>query len=197
MSNEKKAVSNEVVTDPSNPHIEPAQARLSELRAMREAIPRFAIPESTRETRRLNAAASVPPDFVELVVFALANNKALALGEGKSPAELRDLLRYAEAYAPLADELEAFAQFIRYSVNVARNEAGFEALTIYSTAQRLAKRREHAQLAPYVADMRRTLGRTRLAKPETIAKREAAKAARAAARAANAAAKVAAAKPAA
>jgi hypothetical protein len=73
-------------------------------------------------------------------------------GEGITPAESRDLMRYAEAYSPRADELEALG---RFSVNAARNAAGSEALTVYALAQRLAKRREHAGLAPYVADMRR------------------------------------------
>lgn len=175
MSNEDQGVSTVIGNDPSNPHIDASQARMSELRAMRDQIPRFSIPESNKEPKRLNAAASVPADFVEMTSVVLANQKVLVRAEGKSPAEMRDLLRYAEAYGPLADELEAFAQFVRYSVNVARNQAGFEALTIYSTAQRLTKRREYAHLVPYVADMRRLLGRARTGKPETIAKREAAK----------------------
>jgi hypothetical protein len=90
----------------------------------------------------------------------------------------------------VADELDALSQFVRFSVNAARNEAGSEALTVYSLAQRLAKRRENAGLAPYVADMRRALGRTRKQSPEAVAKREAAKAARAAEKAARAADKV-------
>jgi hypothetical protein len=190
MSTNDKVVSTAIATDNPNPHIDPAQARLEELRLMRTQIPRFTVPDSSKEPARLNAAASVPAVFVELTVVAVANQKALERGEGKTPAEVRDLLRYAEAYGPLADELEALAQFVRFSVNVARNEAGFEALTTYSLARRLAKRKEFASLVPYVADMRRALGRVRQASLEAVAKREAAMAARAAERAAKAAAKV-------
>ena len=157
---------------------------------MRDQIPRFLIPESPREVLRLNSAASVPPEFVELTIVAVANQKELVRGESATPAEVRDLLRYAEAYSPLADELEALAQFVRFSVNAARNAAGSEALTTYALAQRLAKRRENAGLVPHVADMRRALGRTRKQSPEATAKREAAKAARAAEKAARAAGKV-------
>jgi hypothetical protein len=189
-------VSTAVATDVPNPHVDPAQARLAELRMMREQIPHFSIPETATDPQSLTAAASVPPEFVERTMVAVANQKALARGEGKSPAEIRDLMRYAEAYAPLADELEAFATFVRFSVNRARNEAGFEALTVYSLAQRLVTRREYASLVPYVADMRRTLRRVRQASPEAIAKRTAAAAARAVERAAKAAARVAAATPA-
>lgn len=123
----------------------------------------------------------------------MANQKSLVRGESATPAETRDKLRYADAYSPLADELEALAQFVRYSVNAARNAAGSEALTIYSLAQRLAKRRENAGL---VADMRRALGRTRKRSPEVVAQREAVKAAKAAEKAAKAASKVTQLKPA-
>ena len=189
MSTNEKVVSNSestvVSNESTNSHVEAAQARLQELRLMRDQIPRFLIPESSKEPLRLNGAASVPIEFVELTVVAVTNQKALVRGESATPAEIRDLLRYAEAYSPLADELEALAQFVRFSVNAARNKAGSEALTIYSLAQRLAKRRENAGLAPFVADMRRALGRTRKPSPEAVAKKEAAKAARAAGRVAT------------
>jgi hypothetical protein len=81
------------------------------------------------------------------------------------PAEVRDLVSYADAYDPLADELEAFAQFLRHSVKAARNLAGSEALTTYSLAQRPAKQPRTAHLAPYVDDMRHALGRVRKASP--------------------------------
>ncbi|HEY0371230.1 MAG TPA: hypothetical protein VGD79_04480 [Thermoanaerobaculia bacterium] len=195
MSTNDKVVSTATVSDIPNAYIEPAQARLEELRLMRDQIPRFTIPEPSKNSRSLSAAASVSPDFVERTIVTAANQKALVRGEGLSPAEIRDLMRYAEAFAPVADELEAFAHFVRYSVNVARNQAGFEALTIYSLAQRLSKRKEYAGLIPYVADMRRLLGRMRQS-PEAVAQRTAAVAARAVERAAKAAAKVAAATPA-
>jgi len=103
--------------------------------------------------------------------------------ESRTPEEVRDLVAYADAYSPLADELEALAKFIRYSAMTARNEAGAEALTTYALAVRLSKRPETAYLAPYVADMRRALGRT--PSPEVRARNAAARAAKAAARAAK------------
>jgi hypothetical protein len=194
MSTNETVVSNSESTaisaESTNPHVEAAHARLQELRLMRDQIPRLLIPATSKEVVRLNSAASVPPEFIELTIVAVASQKSLVRGESATPAETRDQLRYAEAYSPLADELEALAQFVRFSVNAARNAAGSEALTIYSLAQRLAKRRENAGLVPYVADMRRALGRTRKRSPEAVAKREAAKAAKAAEKAARAAGKV-------
>jgi hypothetical protein len=133
---------------------------------MRQLIPNFVFPSSQGAGRRLTSAASVPPEFVELTAVAVTNTPGLVRGGAVDPVETRDLLSYAEAYAPLADELEMLAHFIRHSVATARHKAGNEALTVYALAQRLAKRPETADLAPQVADMRRALRRGRKAKPQ-------------------------------
>jgi hypothetical protein len=131
---------------------------------MRQRIPNFVIPESSKAGQRLASAASVPREFIELASVAVKNSAMLVRGSGADPAQIRDYVSFAEAYAPVADELEALAHFIRHSVTVARNIAGSDALTTYALAQRLAKRPETADLAPHVADMRRVLsGRFRKA----------------------------------
>jgi len=170
-------------------YAEEALARVQQLRKWREEIPHFAIPEQIDSTRRLSPAASVPPEFIEMTNMAVANETALVRGDGATPAQVRDLVGYADAFDPLADELEALATFVRYSTTAARNAAGSEALTTYSLAGRLAKRAKYAHLRPYVADMRRALGRVkRSTTPEEVAQRLAKRAEAAAARvAANAA----------
>lgn len=146
-----------------------AQARVDEIRAMRQLIPNFVIPASTSANRRLASAASLPQPFIELAAMAVKNSAALVRGTGVDPAQLRDLMNFAEAYAPLADELEALAQFIRHSVTTARNKAGSDALTTYALARRLAKRPETSELAPHVDDMRNALGpRFRKAKAHPV-----------------------------
>ena len=176
----------EIIDTPIS-HAEAAQ----QLRRWREMIPHFVMPTSTDETRRLSVAASVPPEFIELRIVAVVNQPPLVRNNGMTAAEVRDLMSYADAYDPLADELEAFAQFIRHSGTAARNLAGTEALTRYALAQRLAKQLRTAHLAPYVADMRRALGRGKKASPEAVAQKTAATAAKAAERAAKAASKAA------
>jgi hypothetical protein len=150
-----------VSTPEQNSHTEAAQARVTEIRAMRLTIPNFVFPTSKGSGRRLTNAASVPPEFVELTAVAVKNNAALVRGGGVDPDQMRDLLNYAEAYGPLADELEALAQFVRHSVATAKAKAGYDALLTYAVAQRVAKRPETADLAPQVEAMRRTLGRGR------------------------------------
>lgn len=160
MSNQKSAIS-EI---PVNIHNEEAQARVAELRAMRQLIPRFVIPTQKGGRQPLISTASVPAQFIELTSMATVNTPALTRGEGATAAEVRDLQSYADAYGPVADELEAFAQFLRYSIAAAKSRAGNEALTTYALATRLARRPEHADLVPHVADMRRALGRGRRSK---------------------------------
>ncbi len=178
----------EVVVVPNTPsiHSETVQLRLEELRQWREQIPRFAIPETADATRRLSSAASIPAVFIELTNVAVTNQTALVRADSTPPAEVRDLVAYADAYGPLADELEALAQFIRYSTTAARNLAGTEALTTYSVAQRLARQKRYAHLKPHVADMRRALGKQRKPTPEEAANKAAERAVKAAAKVAPA-----------
>ena len=171
-----------------NSHVEAAQARLQEVRQSRALIPRFTLPVSGKETRRLTAAASVSPQFVESSVSAMANEKALER-PSITPSEIRDLMTYADAYGPLADEYEAMGQFLRHSISAARNRAGSEALATYGNAKRLAKIPQYAGLAPYVADMRRALGKVRGKETPEQAQKRADKAAARAAKAKEQAAK--------
>lgn len=150
-------------------HSDAAQTLVEGIRAMRQQIPNFAIPDKAAQ-RKLGRVATVPPAFVELTAVAVQNNATLVRNGATDPAQSRDLLSYAESYAPVADELEALAAFIRHSVRLAKNKVGSEALTTFALARRLAKRPEHAELLPHVADMQRALGswrKTKAQKPET------------------------------
>jgi hypothetical protein len=150
-------VSSTSTSTPQTSYTDAAQSFVDALRAMREQISYFVIPTTSDANRRLVAAATLPPEFLELTAVALKNSEALARA-GADPAKTRDTLSYAEAFGPLADELEALAMFVRHSVSVAKNEAGSDALLTYAIAKRLAKRPPTADLAPHVADMRRSLG---------------------------------------
>ena len=151
--------SNEVPdTQPPASHLDAAQTLIDDIRAMKQRVPNFVIPESSNAGRQLAYAASVPPEFVDLVALAIHNNEELTRGGNSGQAQMHDMGSFGDAYSPVADELEALALFVRHSVRVARNKAGSEALTTYALAKRLAKRPETASLAPHVKDMRIALG---------------------------------------
>jgi hypothetical protein len=147
---------------------EAAQARIAELRAMRDAIPHLTVPARKGDTRRLGRAASLSPQFVELTVVATKNSTALVRGD-YDPDQVRDLNSFADAFGPFADELDALAGFVRHSVTTARNTAGTEALITFEVAKRLARRPKTADLMPFVEAMGRALGvQGRKAKPPAV-----------------------------
>jgi len=147
-----------VTTTPQPSYRDEAVALIDDIRAMKQRVPNFVVPESKNAGRQLAAAASVPPPFVDLAALAIRNNEELTRGGNSGSVQMRDKMDFADAYDPVADELEALAHFVRHSVRVARNSAGSNALMTYSMAQRLAKRPETAALAPHVADMKSALG---------------------------------------
>ena len=141
---------------------------------MREAIPEFTVPASKAEEKRVVSAASVPAEFVELTITALAHSPDLRR-ETSNPNRARDRMDYADAYSPLVDELEATTRFLRHTIRVARNEAGSDALATYGLAKHLMTRPELGELVEYVADMRRALGvQARLAKGKAARRKAAA-----------------------
>ncbi len=143
-------------------HQQAAQALIENLRAMRGTIPNFVVPTSENDNRKLSSAASVPTEFIELTIVAVKNSLVLVRGGADSnPDTVRDLVDFAEAYAPVADELVAMAMFIRHSTKAARSRAGSEALLTYAVTRRLAKKAATADLVPVRDAMQRTLGRKR------------------------------------
>ena len=146
-------------------HTEAAQALIETVRGMRATIPNFVIPATSADRVRMNSAASVPSEFIETTVVAVKNNPVLVRGDVDDPETVRDLLSYAEAYEPLAQELEALAKFLRHSTKVARGRAGSQALLTYTVTKRLAKQAATADLVPVRDAMKRTLGK-KSAKPQ-------------------------------
>ncbi|HSY49932.1 MAG TPA: hypothetical protein VLC46_14050 [Thermoanaerobaculia bacterium] len=138
-------------------YMDAAAALIDVVRGLKDQIPNFVIP-SKGESQRLGRVASIPLAFVNLAALAIRNNAELTRGGNTDQPQMLDLASFAEAFAPLADELEAMAFFVRHTVRAASNKAGSEALTTYALAQRLAKRPETASLAPHVEDMRLALG---------------------------------------
>lgn len=174
MSNQKNEVTvSPAVEPPATSYAEAAQAFVEELRRMRQKIPHFVIPTIKGGRQTLSSAASVAPEFVELATVARTNHPVLARGEETTAAESRDLMAYADAFAPVAAELEAMAQYVRFSTDAAKNKAGYAALTTYALARRLVRRPEHAGLAPHVAAMRRAFGsRGKRVKPDAAKKQQ-------------------------
>jgi hypothetical protein len=180
MSAEKEEQRALLTTAEPSVHVTTAQVRIEELRAMRAAIPYFVVPVSKADERRVVSAASVPPEFVNLMATAITNFPDLQRPTS-NPAAVRDLVDFADAYTALADEFEVNARFLRHTIRVARKKAAGVALSTYALAKNLATQPETGELGPYVDEMSRALGvraaRTekRLARKKTAAAVAAAK----------------------
>ena len=142
----------------SSPHTERAKALVEKIRALREEIPRFTA-EGPRDARTLAAAASVNESFVESASASLP--KSTMLANAPNAATLRDSFAFAVAFETAVTEANAFARAMGHTVRAAKAAAGASALDIYAFAQRLAKRKDGAELVPHVEDMRRKLKRGR------------------------------------
>ena len=140
-----------------SPHAEAAKALIDKVRGMRAEIPHFTI-EGLGDFRALNGG-SVPEAFVESVSAAVQQSVRLEQVAGADATTLRDAWAYAVAYEPVVQELLAMAKFLAHSIRVRRNDAGVSALDVYQLATRLSKRKDGAELKPYVDDMRDKLGK--------------------------------------
>jgi hypothetical protein len=146
--------------------LESAQAALDTIAGVRAGIPEFPFHVVGVGERQIANLKTVPPQFMEQSNTAMKAESVLSRG-GVDPDHLRALVRYADAYGPVADAMATTAKEIRGSVDAAYAEAGMEALNTYSLAMRLARRPGTIRLLPLVQAMRRTLGRVRKGKKAT------------------------------
>ena len=148
-------------TVPPSPHAEGARVLIEKIRALRAEIPHFTT--ELVDGRALTGGV-VPDRFLEATSAAIQNIERLEQAAGSDATTLRDAYAYALAYDPVVQELEALAQFVAHSVRVQRNAAGAVALDVYSAAKQLSKRKDFAELIPYVDDMRDKLKKSRVRK---------------------------------
>lgn len=138
-------------------HAESAKAYLEKIRAIGAEFPRLTL-EGFGNARAQNGGA-VPEKFVESASVAVQKSIRLEQAAGIDATTLRDAYDYAIAFEPVVQELLAQAQFIANTIRVQRNEAGLCALDVYSLAKRMSKRKDGAELKPFVEDMRIKLGK--------------------------------------
>ncbi|HEV7239175.1 MAG TPA: hypothetical protein VGQ36_08030 [Thermoanaerobaculia bacterium] len=142
-----------------SPHAEAAKVLIDKIRALRDEIPRFTT-EGLGDARSQNGTA-VPEKFMESASAAVQSSTRLEQAGGADATTLRDAYAYAISYDPVVEELFALAKFMAHSIRLQRKEAGVCALDVYSLAKRLCKRKDGAELKPFVDDMRNKLGKKR------------------------------------
>jgi hypothetical protein len=143
-----------------NPHAEGAKALAEKLRALIAEIPRLIAP-GPKDAQRLAAAASLSEEFLESARAVMQKSALLESASGTNALTMRDATAFAMAYEIVLPEAEALKRVLAHTIRAAKAAAGESALDVYAIAQRLAKRKDGAELVPHVQDMQRKLKRGR------------------------------------
>jgi hypothetical protein len=128
---------------------------LQHLRSLHAQIPGFQQPASNAEQQRLISNAGVSQDYLESACVMLESSPALAAATAIDPARVREAVRFAAAYEPVADELEALARAVRYTILVRRDAAGKDARVLFNVAAALARKPENVRLKPFLSEMKK------------------------------------------
>jgi hypothetical protein len=141
-----------VLETPVNP-ITPEEV-VRQLRALRDQIPEFElIPRP--EKKALIRSASVDPKFVQSSISAVGASEVLRDFVGRSAEELHADIDLTSRWDAVANELRALLTGIDVKITVRRHRIGLTALQTYKAALQLVRRKEHANLLPYVDEMKR------------------------------------------
>jgi len=143
-----------------NPHAESAKALAEKVRALIAEIPRLT-PPGPNDARRLASAASVSEEFLESARAVMQKSTLLEGASRTNAVTMRDASAFAMAYEVVLPEAEALLRLLAHTIRAAKASAGESALDVYAIAQRLAKRKDGAELVPHVMDMQRKLKRGR------------------------------------
>jgi len=148
-------------------HAEAARLLSESLRAMQSTIEGFVLPPQPLDAQSRLRGHRLLPDafFLELAVAIESSEAFVKALEAASlqltPAEIRDMLRYAEAYLPFADALERFARGVRHTVFARRASVGRKASSAYRIAQGMNLLVDVSVPVPQAESMKRAFGNRR------------------------------------
>jgi hypothetical protein len=148
-------------------HADAARQLTESLRAMQSTIDGFVLPPQPLDAQSRLRGHRLFPDafFVELAVALESSERFLAALKAVSiqltPAEIRDMLRYGEAYLPFADALERFARGIRHTVFARRAKVGRVSASAYRIAQGMNLLVDVSLPVPQAESMKRAFGKRR------------------------------------
>jgi hypothetical protein len=141
-------------------HAEGAKALAEKIRALIAEIPRFT-PEGPNDAKTLSATAALSEAFLESASVAIQKSPLLESAVRTNATALRDSFGFALSYDAVLIEAYALVRAVAHTIRFAKSTAGVSALDVYAIAQRLAKRKDGAELVPHVKDMRHKLKRGR------------------------------------
>jgi hypothetical protein len=151
-------------TEPQVNHQQNADAILAALQAATLRIPGFTF-VPIGERRRVTVWANLPVAFLNAVAVALDASETLRNATGLTAAVMRDAIAFRNAYQGLADQLTLYGNGLRHTIAATLAVVGNAGLRAYEIAKAMNRASDRELLIPHIADMRRTLGKSRPSLP--------------------------------
>ena len=127
---------------------------VEQLRILRQHIPNFG-PLAVTDAATIRKAAHVHDDMLRAATNTVGASPFVASAIGKDADVLRNERTEVSRWSAVEDELQAMYKGVA-SANLSRRyQLGLAALQTYFITRQLVRQREHADLLPHVAEMRR------------------------------------------
>jgi len=128
------------------------------LDALSAMVPQFELKHASTASF-VNAHIAVPLKFLNTVVAAVEQAGDLQGVNRLNIAEARDTLQFIDAFLPVADRVDAFANGLRFTINSRRAALAADALQIYGVAKVVARDAGGAAVGLHAQNMARDLGK--------------------------------------
>jgi len=127
---------------------------VEQLRILRQHIPNFG-PLTVTDAVLLRRAAHVHDDMLRAATNTVGASPIVATAIGKDAEALRNERMEVSRWSAVEDELQTMYRGVAASNLSRRHQLGLAALQTYFITRQLVRQREHADLLPHVAEMRR------------------------------------------
>jgi hypothetical protein len=135
---------------------------IKQLRAIRDQIPGFQ-QISPADLRVMRVQAAVPPEFLHASGNAIGASETLKGAVRGNLDQFRQAVDFEARYSALISEFDALSRGTQAAVVTQTQDAGITAQQAYNITRQLVRKKEHADLIPYLAEMKRTRRPTRKA----------------------------------
>jgi hypothetical protein len=135
--------------------LDPVQL-VATLREIRAQIPEYQ-QLTIAEARALRTVANVDAQVIEGVIVASSDSSLIQDAIGMTPDTMREEGRNNVLWSAVEEELKALTQGVGTTNVIRRHRLGLAALQAYNIARQLVRRKEHANLLPHVANLKRLI----------------------------------------
>lgn len=128
--------------------------------AIGDLVPRLERPH--RSTRRgIQAHRTVPREFIVSVIAVIEQVQELRAVGAFDAADARETMQFIDAFRPIADQIGALADALRFTMEARKARVVAGALRTYDIARSLGRDEENSDLTAHLSILKRDLRRGR------------------------------------